>query len=352
MKICNDNKANNYKNNKYENKELFFNEFNKNLEYIINCNSFTHLNETNQLDKFGNNDIKTENKDELIINQFEEKHQLKNNNEIKNKRLNILEYLNDDSLSEYFSFKSPYNENEREQKEINVFNQSFNDFNNEKESIFYFIQNKNQNKAIKEDSNIFNLDEIKNLKNNQIILTFGEKPYDIYYKIINSKKKDKELNLELFSKYFLTLNKFIIKESNLDNKKNELIYNYCNFINNKIEIDNDENEKSIISKNIYNSSINSYENKSNNSFFPKISDEYLDINNFCNDKKIKENFLKTNFSNIKNEICNKYNINLKNRKKTDQFIKEHKFEYKHKKKLLKRGKKLKKIKSGSANPKQ
>ena len=67
--------------------------------------------------------------------------------------------------------------------------------------------------------------------------------------------------------------------------------------------------------------------------------EYNQKNNIKKNKNI--NTIKSNYISCRNDICYKYNINIKEKVKIGELLKEHKFEFKHKKNLLKRGRFLK-----------
>ena len=333
---------------KTEKSKFLFNELNK----IINNNNLLNNNENK--DTIGLNEENNE-----IINYEKEK---------KNKRLDILKLLDEDTLSKQFIYNSPMNAKDL----VKIpYCDYFSDKNVENESIFYYCNDYDGNND--EKSQIFNLEDIKDLKKNKIILCFGENPCDILYQIKTSNKKDKEKNLRKLSNYICNLNKFIIKDPHIVLKGNKLINNYgkdnCSFFNendnilakeNKIKnnsiIPNENNENS---NNLMITEINNYDNITNNDFNedlnnkkillkkPILIDNYDSTSNITLKKPIMINEYNSysndnSISLIKKDMCDKYQINYKDKEKVNELLKEEKFEFKHKKISYKRGKKIKK----------
>ena len=334
---------------KTEESNFLFNELNK----IINNSNFLNNNENK--DTIGLNEEYNE-----IINYEKEK---------KNKRLDIFKLLDEDTLSKQFIYNSPMNSKDL----VKIpYCDCFSDKNVENESIFYYCNDYDGNND--EKSQIFNLEDIKDLKKNKIILFFGENPCDILYQIKTSNKKDKEKNLRKLSNYICNLNQFITKDPHIVLKENKIFFDYGNdnysFYNkneyksskqnmiidnsnitnentNNLMISdiNNNNSENIINNNLNNSGdlknkicmlkkptlIENYDFSSNITLMkPIIINEY---NNNSNDNNIDL---------IKKDICNKYQINYKDKEKVNELLKEEKYEFKHKKISYKRGKNIKK----------
>ena len=377
MNFSNENTGKKLTLQKNEYKSNYFNDFNKQLDYILN-NDPTYRDKTNQTNK--NNKIieNKKNKDKLILNpieeltykRFENFEILNKEKEMQKKRLDVLKLFDDDSLSHFFSID---NNNNYLNYKID-YAEEFNDNNLQKESIFYFASNDNKN----EKSKLIKLEDIKELKKNEIHLNFGEEPLNIYNKIINSKNREKEYNLRLFANYLSNLNKFKIQDPNIELKENKLIY-----INDETNSysSNNKNEYSLFNNNMDNNYLSQNDNRNilinptqikenpNNLIIPlmgnKISNLNYEQNSYSysnetlkkpvliekyeysldNQNKINKNKYINNKlydSIIKEEMANKYNVNIKEKEKVDELIKENTFEYKHKKNLLKRGKIFKK----------
>ena len=198
MNLSNENTLKKEKKTKNDSKELHLNEFNKKLDYIIN-NAFTSFEQNNLKTKFINN-INKNDKKQLTISQIEailnnndindnnEKNEIMNiDKEMPIKRLNILKLLDNDSLSEFFAFNQSINANIKYGIE---YAEDFNESNLAKESIFNYINDFNKNDKNIEKTKLSNLEEIKELKKNEIDLNFGEEPINIYYKMKTTKKKE------------------------------------------------------------------------------------------------------------------------------------------------------------------
>lgn len=349
-----------------ESKDYFLKDFNKKLDYITN-NSTIILDNNNKIDKNNNNENK-QNKDTLTINPIDEIFTIKNNkinnenyeilnkqNEKGIKRLKLYKLYDDDSLSYFFSFNSP-NKNESINLNNIIYKEGFNDKELEKDSIFYLVNNYNDITE-KGKNQSLNLEEIKQMKKNEIYLNFGEDPLDVLFKIKNSKNKEKKNNLQFFANYLSSLNKFNIQDPNIILKENRLIY-----INQKDEINmsgNDLNNNNISPNNnlfFEPNPIKENSNTFNNLKVPVLAD--ISIKNLMQKNKEefkkpvineKYEFLKNNKCTnniivkniIKNDICNKYKVNINEKNKINELLKEYKFEFKHKKMLFNRGKIIK-----------
>ena len=368
MNFSNENTAKKLTFQKNDSKDNYLNDFNKQLDYILN-NDPAYIDKAKQTNKNNNIVENKTNKDKLKLNPIEEITNKSNESfemfkkerekEIQKNRLDVLKLFDDDSLSYFFSLDI----NKHDINHKIVYTEEFNDNNLQKESIFYFVGNYNK----KEKSNFIKLEEIKELKKNEINLNFGEEPLNIYNKIINAKNREKEYNLRLFANYLSNLIKFKIKDPNIELKENKLIHinddiisyssnnknKYSLLNNNKEKMENNNlsqnNNKNILINPIQikenpnnliipindNKNINlNYEQNSNETLKRPILIEKHEYS-FDNKNKINKNKCINNKlydSIIKGEMSNKYNIN----------IKEKKFEYKHKKNLLKRGKIFKK----------
>jgi len=329
MNFLNENTAKKEINNKIGKKENLFSDINQKLDFIINNSIFPQKKDDKNDNNNKSNTCQTSNN--LNIKQIEEEFQPKinnQNNEISNiqkekslKRLDILKLINDDSLSKFFLF------NLKNGNSNIIYNEDFNDIFNESESLFYLYNND------KEKSQFINLKEIKELKNNDINLIFGEQPYDIYFKLksIKKKEKEKEKNIMSLAQYFNNLNKFTFKECSNALKENmmDIYYGDDTSIcqdesqnkNDNYYIQNSNNN--VLKEPVIINNQNIMENKKLNDLILKSSNNSL---NEINDNKIEL---------IKKEICNKYNVNLKRNKKIDELIKENKFD-KHKKNFCKR----------------
>jgi hypothetical protein len=322
------------------NKEFFLNEFKK-LDFSIN-NASNCFEQNNLKSKFNNGNQK-----QLTINDNNNSNEyneiMNKKKEMEIKRLNILKLFDDDSLSQFFTFKQAFNENSKNGIE---YTENFNDSYLTKESIFYFFNDFNQNDINKEELKLLNSEEIKDSKKNKIDLNFGEEPMNIYYKMITTKKKDKEKSLKLFTNYMLNLNKFIIKEQNIIIKDNKLVFK------NEDESSNLKNELSLLNNDIIENSYNNnsliYPSNDNKNFnhliIPKTNNSNFANNNNIQNKKgvlIKPilvgdyHQVYTNNTFIKKEIYDKYKNNI-NKVNLEKIIKENKFELKHKKCLFKR----------------
>ena len=329
MNFLNENTAKKEINNKIGKKENLFSDINQKLDFIINNSIFPQKKDDKNDNNNKSNTCQTSNN--LNVKQIEEEFQPKinnQNNEISNiqkekslKRLDILKLINDDSLSKFFLF------NLKNGNSNIIYNEDFNDIFNESESLFYLYNND------KEKSQFINLKEIKELKNNDINLIFGEQPYDIYFKLksIKKKEKEKEKNIMSLAQYFNNLNKFTFKECSNALKENmmDIYYGDDTSIcqdesqnkNDNYYIQNSNNN--VLKEPVIINNQNIMENKKLNDLILKSSNNSL---NEINDNKIEL---------IKKEICNKYNVNLKRNKKIDELIKENKFD-KHKKNFCKR----------------
>ena len=355
---------------KKQSKDFFLNDFNKKLDYITN-NLPIKLDKI-QIDKNNNNEI-IQKKDKLTLNPINERFNQNNNyitkdnieipypeNEIGIKRLEIYKLYDDDSLSHFFSFISPINtsniNNSMKLKNVE-YTEDFTDNNLEKESIFYLINNCSEKENDKE--RLLNLAEIKNIQSNEIYLNFGEQPLDVYFQITNSKNREKKQNLQLFANYLSSLNKFYIQDPNITLKENQLIFlnkkNEINLPNNNV-IKNDLSPKNI-NLTDFPPKIEEKSKNSNNLIVPILND--INIKNISSKKNeaLKEPLLfeKFDFSNknkylnsfsannkIKNDLINKYSVNSNKKEKINELLKEHKYEFKHKKILFNRGKVFKK----------
>ena len=351
-----------------ESKDYFLKDFNKKLDYISN-NSTIILDNNNKIDKHKNNENQ-QNKGTLTINPIDEIFTIKNNkinnenNEILNKqnekgkkRLKLFKLFDDDSLSYFFSFNSP-NKNESVKLNNIIYKDCFNDKKVENNSIFYLVKNYNDIAENGKNQSL-NLEEIKQMKKNEIYLNFGEDPLDVFFKIKNSKNREKKNNLQFFANYLSSLNKFNIQDPNIILKDNRLIY-----VNEKDEISlsgNDLINNNNISPNnnlfFEPNRIKENLNSSNNLKVPVLAD--ISIKNliqkkeeelkkpvlnekyeFLKNSKCASNIIVNNI--IKNDICNKYNVNINEKNKINELLKEYKFEFKHKKMLFNRGKIIKK----------
>ena len=378
MNFSNENTAKKLTFQKNDSKDNYLNDFNKQLDYILN-NDPAYIDKTKQTNKNNNIVENKTNKDKLKLNPIEEITNKNNESfemfkkerekEIQKNRLDVLKLFDDDSLSYFFSLDI----NKHDINHKIVYTEEFNDNNLQKESIFYFVGNYNK----KEKSNFIKLEEIKELKKNEINLNFGEEPLNIYNKIINAKNREKEYNLRLFANYLSNLIKFKIKDPNIELKENKLIHinddiiSYSSNNKNKYSLLNNNKEKMennyLSQNNNKNILINPIEIKENpnNLIIPINDNKNINLNyeqnsnetlkrpiliekheySFDNKNKINKNKCINNKlydSIIKGEMSNKYNINIKEKEKVDELIKEKKFEYKHKKNLLKRGKIFKK----------
>ena len=379
MNFSNENTAKKLTFQKNDSKDNYLNDFNKQLDYILN-NDPAYIDKAKQTNKNNNNIVENKtNKDKLKLNPIEEITNKSNESfemfkkerekEIQKNRLDVLKLFDDDSLSYFFSLDI----NKHDINHKIVYTEEFNDNNLQKETIFYFVGNYNK----KEKSNFIKLEEIKELKKNEINLNFGEEPLNIYNKIINGKNKEKEYNIRLFANYLSDLIKFKIKDPNIELKENKLIHIHDDIIsyssnnknkynllnNNKEKMENNylsqnnnnnilinpiqikENPNNLIIPINDNKNINlNYEQNSNETLKRPILIEKHEYS-FDNKNKINKNkFINNKLydSIIKGEMSNKYNINIKEKEKVDELIKEKKLEYKHKKNLLKRGKIFKK----------
>ena len=331
MNFLNENTAKKEINNKIEKKENLFSDINQKLDFIINNSIFPskkdEKNDNNN--KFTTSQTSNNLNIKLIKEEFQPK--INNqNNEISNiqkeksiKRLDILKLINDDSLSKFFLF------NLKNGNSNNIYNENFYDIFNENESLFYLYNND------KEKSKFINIEEIKELKNNDINLIFGEQPCDIYLKLksIKKKEKEKEKNIMSLAQYFNNLNKFTFKECSNALKENMMNIYYGDDTsicqeesqnkNDNYYIQNSNSNSNVLKEPIIINNQNIMENKKLNGLILKNSNNSL---NEINDNK---------FALIKKEICNKYNVNLKRKKKIDELIKENKFD-KHKKNFCQR----------------
>ena len=348
--------------------QFFFNDYNEKLKSFIN-NTSLYSSTNNQFNKYNinqknNNQLNNnnENKDSFCL--FKNNENLNYEIEKKSKRLDILKFLDDDSLSHYFIFNSPINNKGFKHVIHNPYSEEFNDNNIVNESIFNCCIG--YDKEINEKTKIYDLEEIKDLKNNSINLIFGEQPCDVYYQLKTTNKRDKEKNLKIFTDYMGNLYKFSIKDPGNTLKENKIIINYgdnfssCNVneynINKKYNNSNISNEKidnSLMSNSYNNSNIVNNDLNLNNKIDFKnnkcILKRPILINNYSSstDNALKRPIIinehnKSNVSLIKKEMCDKYNINYKNKEKVDELIKEQKYEFKHKINSYKRGKFIKK----------
>ena len=323
MNFPNENTAKKEINNKIGKKENLFSDINQKLDFIIN-NSIFPSKKDDKTDKFNTSQTTNNLNIELIKEELQP--EINNqNNEILNyqkeksiKRLDILKLINDDSLSKYFLF------NLKKGNSNIIYNEDFNDIFNGNESLFYLYNND------KEKSKFINVEEIKELKNNDINLIFGEQPCEIYFKLKSIKKKEKEKEKSIISlaQYFNNLNKFTFKECSNTLKENMINIYYGD--------DTSKNDNYYIQN-----TISKYNN--NNVLKEPI---LIDNQNFIEKDKLNGLILKSSSNSlkeinsnksalIKKEICNKYNVNFKRKKKIDELIKEHKFD-KHKKNFCKR----------------
>ena len=218
MNFLNESTAKKEINNKIGKKENLFSDINQKLDFIINNSIFPQKKDDKNDNNNKSNICQTFNN--LNIKQIEEEFQPKannQNNEISNiqkeknlKRLDILKLINDDSLSKFFLF------NLKNGNSNIIYNEDFNDIFNESESLFYLYNNN------KEKSKLINFEEIKELKNNDINLIFGDQPCDIYFKLksIKKREKEKEKNIISLAHYFNNLNKFTFKECSNALKEN------------------------------------------------------------------------------------------------------------------------------------
>ena len=324
MNFLNENTAKKEINNKIGKKDNLFSDINQKLDFIIN-NPIFPLKKDDKNDN--NNKFNTsQTTNNLNIKQIKEEFHPKinnQNNEILNiqkeksiKRLDILKLINDDSLSKFFLF------NLKNGNSNNIYNEDFNDIFNEDESLFYLYNND------KEKSQFINIEEIKELKNNNIHLIFGEQPCDIYFKLksIKKKEKEKEKNIISLAQYFKNLNKFTFKECTNALKENMMDIYYGD----DTSICQDE---STIKKDNY-----FIQNSNNNVLREPI---IINNQNFIENKKLNELILKSSnnslneindnkFALVGKEIFNRYNVNIKRKKKIDELIKENKFDKKNK----------------------
>ena len=324
MNFPNENTAKKEINNKIGKKENLFSDINQKLDFIIN-NSIFPSKKDDKTDKFNTSQTTNNLNIELIKEELQP--EINNqNNEILNyqkeksiKRLDILKLINDDSLSKYFLF------NLKKGNSNIIYNEDFNDIFNGNESLFYLYNND------KEKSKFINVEEIKELKNNDINLIFGEQPCEIYFKLKSIKKKEKEKEKSIISlaQYFNNLNKFTFKECSNTLKENMINIYYGDdtskndnyYIQNTISKNNNNNN--VLKEPILINNQNFIEKDKLNGLILKSSSNSL--------KEINSN----KSALIKKEICNKYNVNFKRKKKIDELIKEHKFD-KHKKNFCKR----------------
>ena len=328
MNFPNENTAKKEINNKIGKKENLFSDINQKLDFIINNSIFPSKKDdkTDNNNKFNTSQTTNNLNIELIKEEFQP--EINNqNNEILNyqkeksiKRLDILKLINDDSLSKYFLF------NLKKGNSNIIYNEDFNDIFNENESLFYLYNND------KEKSHFINIEEIKELKNNDINLIFGEQPCEIYFKLKSIKKKEKEKEKSIISlaQYFNNLNKFTFKECSNTLKENMINIYYGDdtskndnyYIQNTIS-KNNNNNNNVLKEPILVNNQNFIEKDKLNGLILKSSSNSL--------KEINSN----KSALIKKEICNKYNVNFKRKKKIDELIKEHKFD-KHNKNFCKR----------------
>ena len=326
MNFPNENTAKKEINNKIGKKDNLFSDINQKLDFIINNSIFPSKKDdkNDNNNKFNTSQTTNNLNIELIKEEFQP--EINNqNNEILNyqkeksiKRLDILKLINDDSLSKYFLF------NLKKGNSNIIYNEDFNDIFNENESLFYLYNND------KEKSHFINIEEIKELKNNDINLIFGEQPCEIYFKLksIKKKEKEKEKNIMSLAQYFNNLNKFTFKECSNTLKENMINIYYGDdtskndnyYIQNTISKNNNNN---VLKEPILVNNQNFIEKDKLNGLILKSSSNSL--------KEINSN----KSALIKKEICYKYNMNFKRKKKIDELIKEHKFD-KHKKNFCKR----------------
>ena len=317
MNFPNENTAKKEINNKIGKKENLFSDINQKLDFIINNSIFPSKKDdkNDNNNKFNTSQTTNNLNIELIKEEFQP--EINNqNNEILNyqkeksiKRLDILKLINDDSLSKYFLF------NLKKGNSNIIYNEDFNDIFNENESLFYLYNND------KEKSHFINIEEIKELKNNDINLIFGEQPCEIYFKLKSIKKKEKEKEKSIISlaQYFNNLNKFTFKECSNTLKENMINIYYGDdtskndnyYIQNTISKNNNNN---VLKEPILVNNQNFIEKDKLNGLILKSSSNSL--------KEINSN----KSALIKKEICYKYNMNFKRKKKIDELIKEHKFD--------------------------
>ena len=329
MNFLNESTAKKEINNKIGKKDNLFSDINQKLDFIINNSIFPQKKDDKNDNNNKSNICQTFNN--LNIKQIEEEFQPKannQNNEISNiqkekslKRLDILKLINDDSLSKFFLF------NLKNGNSNIIYNEDFNDIFNESESLFYLYNNN------KEKSKLINFEEIKELKNNDINLIFGDQPCDIYFKLksIKKREKEKEKNIISLAHYFNNLNKFTFKECSNALKENMMNIYYgddTSICQDESQNKNDNyyiqnNNSNVLKEPVIINNQNIMENKKLNELILKSSNNSL---NEINDNK---------FELIKKEIFNKYNVNIKRNKKIDELIKENKF-VKHKKNFCKR----------------
>ena len=329
MNFLNESTAKKEINNKIGKKENLFSDINQKLDFIINNSIFPQKKDDKNDNNNKSNICQTFNN--LNVKQIEEEFQPKannQNNEISNiqkeknlKRLDILKLINDDSLSKFFLF------NLKNGNSNIIYNEDFNDIFNESESLFYLYNNN------KEKSKLINFEEIKELKNNDINLIFGDQPCDIYFKLksIKKREKEKEKNIISLAHYFNNLNKFTFKECSNALKENMMNIYYgddTSICQDESQNKNDNyyiqnNNSNVLKEPVIINNQNIMENKKLNELILKSSNNSL---NEINDNK---------FELIKKEIFNKYNVNIKRNKKIDELIKENKF-VKHKKNFCKR----------------
>jgi len=329
MNFLNESTAKKEINNKIGKKENLFSDINQKLDFIINNSIFPQKKDDKNDNNNKSNICQTFNN--LNIKRIEEEFQPKannQNNEISNiqkeknlKRLDILKLINDDSLSKFFLF------NLKNGNSNIIYNEDFNDIFNESESLFYLYNNN------KEKSKLINFEEIKELKNNDINLIFGDQPCDIYFKLksIKKREKEKEKNIISLAHYFNNLNKFTFKECSNALKENMMNIYYgddTSICQDESQNKNDNyyiqnNNSNVLKEPVIINNQNIMENKKLNELILKSSNNSL---NEINDNK---------FELIKKEIFNKYNVNIKRNKKIDELIKENKF-VKHKKNFCKR----------------
>jgi hypothetical protein len=313
MNFSNDNTA---KKEKIKSKNIDsnrYNDINNELD-IIMSNSSIQKGQTNK-EENGN------------LSQSQNSLDLKLNKEKKEdclKRLDLMQLINDDSLGYFFE----YCPNKFFDGGVVNFTQNipyihlFSDEYRGNESIFQLLKDKN-------------LNDLNNLKREDLNFNFGEEPSSVLSQLYSLKKKEQEKERNKFFDYINKLDKFFIKDSTIPIVSQR--------INNEIGINNFINEKNIVYENnkVYESS---------SSFAPSRSSNLCNIgsnlaflehnNNILRKPHFPENFLNKPIVSLQN-IINEKNVGINIKK--DKKKKKKKIQLCEKKKT-KKPKKLKKKK--------
>ena len=123
--------------------QFFFNDYNEKLNSFIN-NTSLYSSSNNQLNKYNinqknNNQLNNNNENKNSFSSFKNNDILNYEKEKKSKRLDILKFLDDDSLSHYFKFNLNINNKSFKHVTHNPYSEEFNDNNIVNESIFNYV---------------------------------------------------------------------------------------------------------------------------------------------------------------------------------------------------------------------